>query len=67
MADYNISYLELMKKLKTLKLILNADKTISVNEKVLKLKKLDELMKMLDERYSENMVLSPVIDALNEI
>lgn len=54
MGEYNKTYLEYQSKLNLLKFIEKSKQ----NPSEVKLKKLDELLKLLDEAYSENRPVS---------
>lgn len=55
--DYNKTYLSLKKRLKTLKLLTETDKSLGVRKKKNALKTIDILQKSLEERYSDSKTL----------
>ena len=60
MAEYNIKYLDLRKRLSILKLLNDTDVNLTNQQKSDKSTILDALSKELDHRYSENLFLDEV-------
>ena len=67
MAEYNMIYLNLKKRLSTLKLLTESDTKISEDERSIALAKIDKLQKNLDERYSDGLLLSLVESEVHKI
>ena len=60
MAEYNVKYLELKRRLRILKLLNDTDLNLSSQQKSDKGKVLDILLKELDNRYAENLFLDEI-------
>lgn len=60
MAEYNVKYLELKRRLKILKLLNDTDLNLTSQQKSDKGKVLDILLKELDNRYAENLFLDEI-------
>ena len=60
MAEYNIKYLDLRKRLSVLKFLNDTDISLSPQQKADKGAILDALSKELDHRYSETLFLDEV-------
>lgn len=67
MAEYNITYKILKKRLTTLKLLTDTDLNLSDEDLRIRKNKIDALLKELDERYSEGFSLSFVEDKTLEL
>lgn len=67
MAEYNMTYKILKKRLTTLKLLTDADMNLSDEELKIRKNKIDAALKELDERYSEGFTLSFVEDKILEL
>ena len=67
MAEYNMNYLSLKKRLFTLKLLTESDMNLPEGAHSNRVKMIDSLLKQLDERYSENQPLSMVEAQLEEV
>ena len=60
MAEYNVKYLELKRRLRILKLLNNTDLSLTFQQRSDKGKILDVLLKELDNRYAENLFLDEI-------
>lgn len=60
MAEYNVKYLELKRRLKILKLLNDTDLNLTSQQRSDKGKILDVLLKELDNRYAENLFLDEI-------
>lgn len=67
MAEYNMNYMNLRKRLLTLKILTESDMTLIESSQKSRLVLIDGLLKNLDERYSENQLLSIVEIQVEEI
>lgn len=67
MAEYNMQYINLKKRLKTLKLVIESDMSLDSKSKNAFVKKINDALIELDERYSEGRLLGLVENAIKEI
>ena len=67
MAEYNMIYKILKKRLTTLKLLTETIIDLSDEDLRIRKNKIDKLLKELDERYSEGLALSFVEDDILEL
>lgn len=67
MAEYNMTYKILKKRLTTLKLLTDAGMNLSDEDLRIRKNKIDAALKELDERYSEGFSLSFVEDKVLEL
>lgn len=58
MAEYNMNYMNLRKRLLTLKILTESDMNLIESSQKSRLVLIDSLLKDLDNRYSENQPLS---------
>ena len=67
MAEYNSLYLDLKKRLSILKLKAQLECGLTEDQKESKLKAIDGLLKLLDERYSENLYLEGIEESVSRL
>lgn len=67
MADYNILYLELCKRLSVLKAKLPYANSLSDAERAMYEKEIDSTFKKLDDRYSDAKYIDDIEDAVIEL
>ena len=60
MAEYNMNYMNLRKRLLTLKIVTESDMSLIESSQKSRLNLVDGLLKDLDNRYSENQPLSVI-------
>ena len=60
MAEYNMNYMNLRKRLLTLKIVTESDMSLNESSQRSRLLLIDGLLKDLDNRYSENQPLSVI-------
>jgi len=67
MAEYNSLYLDLKKRLNVLKLKAQTECGLTEEQKRSKLFAIDSLLKLLDERYSENLYLECIDESVSRL
>ena len=67
MAEYNLQYLNLKRRLTFLKVLTASDGTLTEENKNSKLTEYDSLLKLLDDRYSDEKSLGIIETQLNKL
>ena len=67
MAEYNLQYLDLKRRLTFLKVLTASDGTLTEENKNSKLAEYDSLLKLLDDRYSDEKSLGIIETQLNKL
>lgn len=67
MAEYNLQYLNLKRRLTFLKVLTASDGTLTEEKKNSKLAEYDSLLKLLDDRYSDEKSLGIIETQLNKL
>ena len=67
MAEYNLQYLNLKRRLTFLKVLTASDGTLTEENKNSKLAEYDSLLKLLDDRYSDEKSLGIIETQLNKL
>lgn len=68
MAEYNMKYLSLKKRLETMKLlVINDSNPDKVNLNIIHLEHIDRLLKDLDARYEELLFLGGIESEVNKL